>query len=232
MNYQNIKKIFAYTLFGILAAACNRGLGDAHADEHDHEEHEEHEGHGHEEEEGRDHEENEKNEGHEVHGHEGHEHGEDEGSDLDRPVAELFEDSCEHGIKTHECEECRYEVGVVKAREELFKNGLLKKVKAETKTVAKPLRLTGEVQYDERRVAHVSTQVDGVIRKVHVTMGDKVTKGQSLIEIDSVEIGQTKAAYQESLAMESLARKNSERIEALRKEGILLSKSQRRLSLR
>lgn len=219
--------LFILVLASLWFSACSKN--DDSKDEN-------HEGHAHaEEEHGRDHDKEKtgEDEGHEGHahaeeghegdheeGHEGHEHGENEAPDLDRPVSELFEENCEHNMKAHECDECRYEVGVVKAREELFKNGLLKIVTAETKTVSKALRLTGEVQYDERRVAHVSTQVDGIIRKVHVTMGDKVTKGQPLMEMDSVEIGQTKAAYHEALAIERLARKNRDRIEALRKEGI------------
>ncbi len=145
---------------------------------------------------------------------------EDETSDLDRSVSDLFSDVCEHGRKTYTCDECRYEVGVVKTPSELFEKGLLKKAAVEKRTVAKKLRLTGEIQYDERRVAHVSTQVDGIIRKVFVTLGDKVTKGQPLIEIDSVEIGQAKAAFQEASALELLARRNNQRLEQLRKEGI------------
>ncbi len=155
--------------------------------------------------------------------HEGHDNGgheENEVSDLDRPVAELFAASCEHNIKTHECDECRYEVGVVKASTNLFEGGLLKIIKAERRVVAEPLRLTGEVQFDERRITHVSTQVVGIIRKVHVTLGDKVTKGQALLEIESIEAGNAQAALQEALAMEKLARKNNDRIDALRKEGI------------
>ena len=145
---------------------------------------------------------------------------EEETSDLDRSVSELFSDVCEHGKKTYTCDECRYEVGVVKAPSELFEKGLLKKATVETRSVAKKLRLTGEIQYDERRVAHVSTQVDGIIQKVFVTLGDEVIKGQPLIEIDSVEIGQAKAAFQEASALELLARRNNERLEQLRKEGI------------
>ena len=97
MNYQNIKKAFAYTLFGLLVAACNREGGDAHGDENDPEGYEKNEGH-------------EEREGHEK--EEDEDNDESEESDLDRPVSELFADTCEHGIKTHECDECRYEVGV------------------------------------------------------------------------------------------------------------------------
>lgn len=148
------------------------------------------------------------------------ENEESEVSGLDLSVAEIFEATCEHNIKTHECDECRYEVGVVKASSRLFKNGLLKSSRVEKRAVSIPLRLTGEVQFDERRVVNVGTQVGGIIRKVYVTLGDKVTEGQALLEIESVEIGNAKAVYQEALAMEKLARLNHERIEALRKEGI------------
>lgn len=165
----------------------------------------------------------EKRDDHDGHGHDGHmeeEEEENEGSGLDLSVAEIFEAACEHNIKTHECDECRYEVGVVKASAQLFKGGLLEKSAIEERVVSIPLRLTGEVQFDERRVVNVGSQVGGIIRKVHVTLGDKVTEGQELLEIESVEIGNAKAVYQEALAMEKLARLNHDRIEALHKEGI------------
>ncbi len=50
----------------------------------------------------------------------GHGHGE-EASDLDRPVDELFAATCEHGKKTFECDECRYEVGVVRVPAKLVR---------------------------------------------------------------------------------------------------------------
>ena len=55
-------------------------------------------------------------------GTEVHEHAEgaSELSDLDRPVAELLAARCEHDMLTHMCDECRYEVGVVKVDDRLF----------------------------------------------------------------------------------------------------------------
>ncbi|MBL6974317.1 MAG: efflux RND transporter periplasmic adaptor subunit [Deltaproteobacteria bacterium] len=156
--------------------------------------------------------------------HEGHEHGDEEGSDLDRPVSELFEATCEHGIKTHECEECRYEVGVVKAPANLFEEGLFKTVSAEKKAVPVRLGLTGEVQFDERRVAHVSTQTEGIIRKVHVALGDQVQQGQPLVSIVSVAVGEAEAGYLQAKALLKLARRNHERIATLRHEGITSEK--------
>ena len=52
-------------------------------------------------------------------------------SDLDRPTEELFAANCEHARKTHECDECRYQVGVVRVPENLLVEGLVKSAIAE-----------------------------------------------------------------------------------------------------
>ncbi len=147
-------------------------------------------------------------------------HDEGGDGDLDRPVAELFAASCEHGTKTFECDECRYEVGVVKAPEDLFKGGLLNRSTAKGRAVSTPLRLTGEIQFDDRLVAHVSTQAEGIMRKVYVTQGDEVKKGRPLLSLESVAVGEAQADLLAAEAEVTLARRNSERITALRAEGI------------
>ncbi|MDD5308733.1 MAG: efflux RND transporter periplasmic adaptor subunit [Deltaproteobacteria bacterium] len=152
------------------------------------------------------------------------EHGEGaeakELSDLDRPVEELLAMTCEHGKKTFECDECRYETGFVRVPACLCEGGLVKTVEVESRKVAVPLELTGEVGFDERRVGHVSSQVEGIVKKVHVALGDKVVTGQALIEIESVEVGESQADYLEAEALVELARRNFERVSELRKENI------------
>jgi len=208
MKYLPKMKLFIIALAALALAACPKQGDDGHNhDKHDHsvksaDKHEEAAEHKSPDE------------------HAGHGHGENEASDLDRPVAELFGESCEHAIKTHACDECRYEVGVVKATKNLFEGGLLKTARPEKKAVSVPLSLTGEVRFDERRVAHVSTLVEGIIRKVHVMLGDKVKRGQALIEIESVAVGEAEAAYLEAQGMLKLARHNHDRLAVLRKEGI------------
>ena len=139
-----------------------------------------------------------------------------ERSDLDRPVEELFATDCEHKVKTFECAECRYENGVVCAPARLFEGGLMKKLRAERRRLDTPLDLTGEVQFDERRVAHVSSQAEGLIRKVHVTLGEVVRAGQAMVELDSVAVGEAEAAYLEAQGMMELARRDAERLSGLR----------------
>ena len=162
---------------------------------------------------------------HASHEGEGHaEHGEEaegkEPSDLDRPVSELVGLTCEHNKKTYECDECRYEVGFVRSPSTLTEGGLVTTTKAERQKVAVPIALTGEIRFDERRVGHVSTQVEGIIKTVHVALGDQVKKGQPLLEIESVMVGEGQATYLEAQGMLTLARRNFERVSELRKENI------------
>jgi membrane fusion protein, heavy metal efflux system len=143
-----------------------------------------------------------------------------EPSDLDRPIEELLKLTCEHKKKTYECDECRYETGFVRAPASLMQGGLLATTLATRQKVSVPIALTGEVCFDERRVGHVSTQVEGIIKQVHVALGDRVKKGELLLEIESVAVGEGQAASLEAQGMLSLARRNFERVSELRKENI------------
>lgn len=153
---------------------------------------------------------------------EGHPHGAEaeKPSDLDRSVEELVALTCEHKKKTFTCDECRYEVGFVRAPASLAEGGLVTTVKVERQKVAVPIALTGEIRFDERRIGHVSSQVEGIVKQVHVALGDQVKKGQPLIEIESVAVGEGQAAYLEAEGMVKLARRNFERVSELRKENI------------
>jgi cobalt-zinc-cadmium efflux system membrane fusion protein len=143
-----------------------------------------------------------------------------EPSDLDQPVAALVARTCEHGKQTYACDACRYEVGFVRAPAALVQGRLLTTTKPARRKVAVPIALTGEVRFDERRVGHVSTQVEGIIKQVHVALGDRVRKGQALLEIESVAVGEGQAAYLETQGLLGLARRNFERVAALRRENI------------
>lgn len=150
--------------------------------------------------------------------HEDHNHH--ELSDLDRSMKELFNASCEHNIKTHECDDCRYEVGVVKAGADLFDRGLLERTKAEKRLLTKPLELNGEVMFDKARVADISSQKPGIIKKAHVAIGDQVVKGRPLVTIESPALGKAQADFLESKTMLETAERHYDRLVALEKEGI------------
>jgi cobalt-zinc-cadmium efflux system membrane fusion protein len=149
----------------------------------------------------------------------GHGHGEG-GSDLDRPVDELFAATCEHGSKAHECAECRYEVGVVRVPAKLLEGGLVKKAGVSRRRVEAPVALTGEVRFDERKVAHVSPRVAGAVRRVHASLGERVRRGQPVVELESVELGEAESELLAAQAALRLARASLERQEQLRSERI------------
>ena len=156
-----------------------------------------------------------------------HEHEHEErgpGGDLDRPVEELFDSECEHEIKAFTCTECRYEVGVVRAPEDLVREGLFEMVQPSMRVVAAPVELTGEIRFDERLVAHVSPVAEGVIRKVYVMVGDEVKRGQPIVELESVRAGDAHGELLEARARLELAKQVFERAAALKDKGIASQK--------
>ena len=158
--------------------------------------------------------------------HAGHEHGEAEAeaSDLDQPVEDLFAASCEHEVKTFACDECRNEVGVARAPASLFEGGLLHKTQPAREPVRVPLALTGEVRFDERRVAHLSPPAAGIVRRVPVSVGDRVRRGDTLVEIESGDAGAAAAELREAQSLLGLAEERHERSRQLREQGIASEK--------
>ncbi len=145
-------------------------------------------------------------------------------SDLDRPVEELFAADCEHQVKMFACDECRYEVGVARVPASLVEGGLVALVRAEPRAVDVAVPLTGEVRYDERRVGHVGTLVEGVVSTVHVELGDRVRRGQALAELECAAVGEAQAEHLAAQGMLDLARRNLERVAGLRREAIASEK--------
>jgi cobalt-zinc-cadmium efflux system membrane fusion protein len=205
------------TLVGLLVAllvaigGCQRSGADAEAaqTEHDHESESAQTEHAHEQEpavaDEHDHDE-----------HAGHAHGAEEGSDLDRPVAELFAASCEHAMLTHECMECRYEVGVARVPSDLIADGLVSTAIASEQALPEVIELPGEIRFDEHRIAHLTPQVAGLVARVHVDIGSRVTAGDLLLELDSAELASAQADYLGAIAEEALAAKAGERLATLR----------------
>jgi cobalt-zinc-cadmium efflux system membrane fusion protein len=151
---------------------------------------------------------------------EGDGHGEEEASDLDRPVEELFAATCEHGKKTHACDACRWEVGVVRVPAKLVQGGLLKQASVSRRRVEAPIALTGEVRFDERQVTHISPRVEGTVRKVHASLGEHVRRGQAIVELESVQLGEAESDYLAAQASLRLATASFERQRQLREEQI------------
>ncbi|MBW1789508.1 MAG: efflux RND transporter periplasmic adaptor subunit [Deltaproteobacteria bacterium] len=147
---------------------------------------------------------------HENH-HEGHEHGEEgEGGDLSMSVEEITETECEHGIPAFQCEECRYEVGVVKVDEALIKqtgktgSALVGTARVMTEAHKAGLNVTGEMKLNENTAAHISPKIEGVIHAVNVDFGSRVKKNDILFAIESPTLSQAVGKYAKHLSMVEL----------------------------
>lgn len=139
----------------------------------------------------------------------------EEKSDLDRPIEDLFAATCEHKIPQYTCDECRYEVGVVKLDDRIVadaaKPGIVKVVTVAQQSFTKALLLTGEVKVNELKTVRISTPVQGMLIKTQFNTGQQVSAGDVLFEFDSSEVAEAKGDYLKKAASVKLAKKAAER---------------------
>ena len=122
----------------------------------------------------------------------------------------LEEAMCEHGIRTIECDHCRYEIGVVKLQPSVAK-ALIETAVVQNVEQTKTLRLTGQVQLDKTRVVDVVPTGGGQVKRVEKLLGQDVAKGDVLAVIHSADLGQAKAQFLEVQARLELATSTFER---------------------
>lgn len=116
--------------------------------------------------------------------------------------------------------------GVVELSPEAAARARIRTALVEERVLAAQLHTTGQVDFDQDRLAHVSPRVTGRVHRVNASLGEEVRAGQALAEIDSIELGQAKAAYLQAQADEELARTSFGRVEALAVE-LIVSEQQR-----
>ncbi len=104
-----------------------------------------------------------------------------------------------------------HEEGVVELTPEAASQVVIRTAPVEERALAAQLATTGQVDFDQTRLAHVSPRIPGRVHRVDAVLGQAVGAGQQLAEIDSIELGQTKAEFLQAKAKEELARKSFER---------------------
>lgn len=82
------------------------------------------------------------------------------------------------------------------------------------------LSCNAELAFDGNRLAHLSPRASGSVQKVLAQVGDAVEAGDVLALVDSVELGEARAAVLQAVAIERLRRKNHERQVALSESGV------------
>jgi cobalt-zinc-cadmium efflux system membrane fusion protein len=84
--------------------------------------------------------------------------------------------------------------------------------------------LTATIRANQDRIAHVAPRVSGRITKVSANLGDNVTKGQTLAQLDSIELGEAHSAYQQAQSQFALAKSDFERAQKLKADEIIPEK--------
>jgi cobalt-zinc-cadmium efflux system membrane fusion protein len=102
---------------------------------------------------------------------------------------------------------------------EALRASALRTAPAEKGSVGVLLQVTGEVQVPDERIAHVTPRVAGVVRDIFKARGDVVAAGTPLAVIESVDLGETKAAYVAALADLQVAEANLRQWQAVRGGG-------------
>ncbi len=136
-----------------------------------------------------------------------------------RTEEELFTVKCECNIPQYTCDECRYELGLVKLDASLIaapgKAGLVKVLPVTKRNAQSLLSLNGEIALNEAALWHVSPRVSGNVRAIKTDLGKTVKKGDVLFEIESPELGLAVGMYRKNKALAALALKNLEREKSL-----------------
>lgn len=108
-------------------------------------------------------------------------------------------------------EEEGHEEGVVELTPEAHARAGIETAAVQAQALAGELEMTGQVGFNEDRQAHVGPRISGRITEVRATLGQRVRRGQTLAVLDSTELGQAKAAYQQARVRETLTRETYER---------------------
>lgn len=137
-----------------------------------------------------------------------------------KTLDELFKAECEHKIPQHTCDECRYELGLVKLDPSLLRTaerpgGLIAIEPARKRRAQELLPLNGEIALNASALTHVSPRVSGAVRAIRVELGRRVKAGDVLFEMESPELGLALGAYRKNKALAALTLKNLEREQTL-----------------
>jgi cobalt-zinc-cadmium efflux system membrane fusion protein len=114
-----------------------------------------------------------------------------------------------------EGQEGHKEPGSVRMTAEMQKQNGVIVTPAKKQRLGGIISVTGKIEANADRIAHVSPRISGKIVSVRASLGDSVSAGQALATLDSVELGEALGRYHQSKTKFALAQSNMERIKNL-----------------
>ncbi len=107
------------------------------------------------------------------------------------------------------------EAGSVKMTVEVQKQNGVAVAPAKKQRLPGVISVTGKVEANADKIAHVSPRISGKIVTVRASLGDSVSAGQALATLDSVELGEALGRYHQSMTKLALTQSNMDRIKNL-----------------
>lgn len=98
---------------------------------------------------------------------------------------------------------------------------------AVNRPVVETITANGEVVYDARHMAELSSRVAGTVRSVEREVGDRVKEGEVLAYIDAAEVGKAKAELLQGVSLLKLRMAASERLTNLAAGGSIAGRQAR-----
>lgn len=120
---------------------------------------------------------------------------------------------CEHSIPIGECDECRYEVGLVKVPQDVAASLLEAMEVNERAEPDHSLRLRCEAGTDRLATAEIAAALGGRIERIVTTLGHRVQVGDVLVVLQSQEAAAARLEHIRAHQDLDLARLDLERVE-------------------
>lgn len=138
------------------------------------------------------------------------------GAGKDSPTEALLKKQCEHKIPSYTCDECRYELGVVKVAPAVLAAGTNGTALVQTSRVARQkatafIEAIGEIRLNDNATVRITPPIPGILRTIKVDVGDTVKAGELLAELESAELGETLGTYIKGRSLTAAARRAVER---------------------
>lgn len=143
------------------------------------------------------------------------EHAEDKEAGHKDEKAGAHEEGKDGHKEEKEGHEGHDEAGSVKMTAEVQKQNGVAVAPAKKQRMAGVISVTGKVEANADKIAHVSPRISGKIVAVRASLGDSVSAGQALATLDSVELGEALGRYHQSKTKLALTQSNMDRIKNL-----------------
>lgn len=114
--------------------------------------------------------------------------------------------------------------GLLKLSAEEAKTAGIKVEELKPQSLVDQVVLTATIRANQDRIAHVAPRVSARIVRVNANLGDKVKPGQSLAQLDSIELGDAHSTYRQAQSQLSLAKSDFERAQKLKADDIIAEK--------